>query len=200
MTPPAGGFFRSGPTPMLTQRERVADFARVQVRAGLLDPQAMLAEVEQVVAGDLPGHDPAATARQLLAEAAAELESEQLGWARPTDYERLQDAFTALAQHRVIVLQAVEDHWVADTELRHLARVGAPAAGVVWFTQPDVWHAVDHGMLELNVWHADAANVTPGDRLLDLVMEALAQHGLTGHFDEGRVEVAAHWRRPPGAA
>jgi len=52
-------------------------------------------------------------------------------------------------------------------------------------------------MLEVNVWHANTANVAPGDALLDLVVEAFAARGLHAHFDEGRVEVSAHWQRRP---
>jgi hypothetical protein len=70
---------------------------------------------------------------------------------------------------------------------------------VAWFTAPDVWHAVDHGMLELNVWHGDSANVAPGDPLLDLVVDTLARHGLAAHFDEGRIEISASWHRRAGA-
>jgi hypothetical protein len=50
-------------------------------------------------------------------------------------------------------------------------------------------------MLEVNVWHGSTANVAPGDSLLDDVVAVLARHGLRAHFDEGRVEVAAHWQR-----
>ena len=58
-----------------------------------------------------------------------------------------------------------------------------------------MWHAIDHGMLELNVWHGDTANVAPGDPLLDIVIDSLRAQGLAAHFDEGRVEVAAFWHR-----
>jgi hypothetical protein len=184
-----------GNQPKVSPQERVRDFARVQVRAGLLDPAAQQAEVETAVAAELPGEDPASTARALLAEEQAVLAAEQTAWSRPTDHDRLQAAFDTLTKRGLVVLQAVDDHWVAAGELRRLAAAGTPPEGVVWFTAPDVWHAVDHGMLELNVWHADTANVAPGDRLLDVVVEALADHGLAGHFDEGRVEVAASWHK-----
>jgi len=67
--------------------------------------------------------------------------------------------------------------------------------GVVWFTPGDVWHAIDHGMLEVNVWHATGANIAPGDALLGVVVDAFARHGLSARYDEGRVEVDAHWHR-----
>ena len=50
-------------------------------------------------------------------------------------------------------------------------------------------------MLEVNVWHGSTANVAPGDALLDDVLAVLARHGLAAHFDEGRLEVSARWRR-----
>jgi len=180
----------------VSPHERVADFARVQVRAGLLETEALHAEVRAAVVAELPDDEPQDTALTLVAQAAAGLLAEQQGWERPTDHERLQAAFTALEEQGVVVLQAVEDHWDADAALRRLTAAGRPPEGALWFTAPDVWHAVDHGMLELNVWHGDTANVAPGDPLLDLVVTTLASHGLAGHFDEGRVEVTAHWRKP----
>ena len=188
------GFFRT--TSKVSPPERVRDFARVQVRAGLLDGDALLREVAAAVRAELPDEPPDPTAEALVAEARTTLLAEQAGWETPTDHDRLQAAFDDLAQRDVVVLQAVEDHWVADAALRRLDAEGRSPQGAVWFTPPDVWHAVDHGMLELNVWHPDTANVAPGEPLLDVVVDTLAAHGLEGHFDEGRVEVAAHWRKP----
>lgn len=194
MTADRGGFFRSGPK--VTPQQRVHDFARVQVRAGLLEPAALYAEVEAAVAAELPDRAFAATARELVAEARADLVAEQRQWETPTDHNRLQAAFAALVERDVLVLQAVEDHWVVDAWLQRNSAEGGHHVGAVWFTSPDVWHAVDHGMLEINVWHADTANVAPGDQLLDLVVDTLAAHGLAAHFDEGRVEVGAFWHKP----
>ena len=39
------------------------------------------------------------------------------------------------------------------------------------------------------------ANAAPGDDLLHEVLATFARHGLDAHFDEGRIEVAAHWHR-----
>jgi hypothetical protein len=77
------------------------------------------------------------------------------------------------------------------------AERGAPPAGIAYFTHADVWHAVEHGMLELNVWHGSSANVAPGDALLALVQETLAANGITSLFDEGRIEVSLPWQRRP---
>jgi len=172
------------------------DFARLQVRAGLLADDAVLREVGDAIAADLPGADASALAATWVESALADLLEEQETWERPTDYERLQAGFAACEAAQLRVLQGVADHWVAKVELDRLSAAGQRPRGIVWFTPPDVWHAVDEGMLEVNVWHSDTANVAPGDALLDDVLEHLRAHGLTAHFDEGRIEVDAHWRCP----
>ena len=105
------------------------------------------------------------------------------------------------------MLQGCEDHWAAKKVLDERAAAGTPPRGIAWFTPPDVWHAVDEGMLEVNLWHGTSANIAPGDGLLDDVLGILEKHGLAAKFDEGRIEVDAHWhkrlarrltRRPPG--
>ena len=188
-----GGVFRSGPK--VSPEERTRDFARAQVRAGLLDEAAVLSEVTEAVDAELRVDDPPSFAAELVAQARAELAADERTWPEPTDYDRLQTAFAALAAADVVVLQGIADHWTANAELRRRADEGRPPRGVAWFTAPDVWHAVDHGMLEVNVWHPDSANVAPGDSLLDLVVDTLAAQGLPAHFDEGRVEVSASWHR-----
>lgn len=193
MSDSLGGVFRSGPK--VSPQERTRDFARAQVRAGLLDHAAVLSEVTEAVGAELRVANPVTVAAELVARARAELADDEHTWPDPTDYDRLQGAFAELAVAGVAVLQGIDDHWTANAELRRRADEGRPPRGVAWFTAPDVWHAVDHGMLEVNVWHADSANVAPGDALLDLVVDALAGHGLAAHFDEGRVEVSAAWHR-----
>jgi hypothetical protein len=188
-----GGIFRTGPK--IGPQERVRDFARVQVRAGLLDDDAVLREVTEAVADEEFTADPAGVAAELVRAARLELAADQQTWDVPTDHDRLVAAFDALADADVVVLQGIEDHWTAAAELRRRAAEGRPPLGVAWFTAPDVWHAVDHGMLELNVWHGDSANVAPGEPLLDLVVDTLARHGLAAHFDEGRIEISASWHR-----
>lgn len=181
--------------PKVSAGQRLADFARVLVRAGTLDQDAVLAEVSEAAREDAGAKDPEAAAERLVREARAELLAEQESWPSVTDYDRLQSAFAALRSNRVAVLESVEDHWRADAALAESDEAGGPLRGVVWFTAPDIWHAVEHGMLEVNVWHADSANVAEGDALLEQVVDALAAQGLDAHFDEGRVEVSAHWRR-----
>jgi len=190
------GVFRTGPK--VTPQERVRDFARAQVRAGLLDDEAVLREVTEAVADEQDVEAPAVVAADLIRAARHELAVDEQTWPSPTDHERLLAAFDELSAADVVVLQGIEDHWTAAEVLRGRAAEGRPPVGVAWFTAPDVWHAVDHGMLELNVWHGDSANVAPGDQLLDLVIDTLGRHGLAAHFDEGRIEIAASWHRRAG--
>jgi hypothetical protein len=175
----------------------VREFTRACVRAGLLPADALHDEVAQAIAGDLPDRaaDADDLARAWVQEAHEELRRDQAGWPDPTDYERLQAAFADLEDGGVVVLQGCEDHWSAKAVLDARASEGAPPRGIAWFTPPDVWHAVDEGMLEVNLWHGTTANAAPGDDLLHEVVGTLERHGLDAHFDEGRIEVAAHWHR-----
>jgi hypothetical protein len=175
--------------------EQLRDFARLQVRAGLLDDESCRREVAAAVASETKELDADALARSWVAAERQQLRDDQATWVRPTDHDRLLAAFDELVSARVVVLQGVEDHWTATAELARLAAAGTSVDGVAWFTHPDVWHAIDHGMLEINVWHADTANVAPGDPLLGVVIACLERHGLPAHFDEGRIEVGAHWHR-----
>ena len=175
--------------------DQLRDFARLQVRAGLLDDETCRREVAAAVASENKDLDAEALARSWVAAERQQLRDDQVSWSRPTDHDRLLAAFDELASARVVVLQGVEDHWTATAELERLAAAGTPVDGVAWFTHPDVWHAIDHGMLEINVWHPDTANVAPGDALLGVVIACLERHGLSAHFDEGRIEVGAHWHR-----
>ncbi len=118
-------------------------------------------------------------------------------WPESTDYDRLQAAFGELEDAGITVLQACEDHWAAQEMLQTLAAAGARPRGIAYFTHPDVWHAVDHGMLEINLWHGDSANVAAGDELLAFVQETLRRNGIESLFDEGRIETSVTWQRRP---
>lgn len=181
--------------PKLTDADALRGYARVLVRAGLTDPAACVAEVTVAAREDAGLDDPEGEARRLVAEAYAALVAEQETWPEQTDYDALQDALATLASAGVIVLQGVDDHWVAARALRAAADQGRAVRGAVWFTPSDVWHAVDHGMLEVNAWHPDSANVAEGDPLCTEVVAALDAQGLAAHFDEGRIEVRASWHR-----
>jgi hypothetical protein len=141
---------------------------------------------------DLPAEE---TADAWIAEATAAWRADALTWPEVADHDRLLVVFEHLDRQGIVVLTGVEDHWVARDELRR--RTPKPA-GVAWFTPTDVWHAIDAGMLEVNLWHADTANAAPGDALLDAALVAFESAGLGARFDEGRIEVAARWQqRPP---
>ena len=175
--------------------EQVRGFARWCVRAGLQSTDEMHAEVAEAIAKDLP--DRAGEAEELattwLAEAHDQLREDQRDWPESTDYERLQSAFAEMEMLDVTVLQGCEDHWAAKRLIDESNAAGAGIRGVAWFTPSDVWHAVDEGMLEVNLWHGTTANAAPGDELLDDVLGILEKHGLVARFDEGRIEVDAHW-------
>jgi len=175
--------------------ERVRDYARVQVRAGLLDEHGVLAEVTEAAEAELNADEAGAFAHRMIVEVRAELAAEQREWPEETDHDRLQAVFAELARRDVVVLQGVDDHWAATRELERLDDAGERVRGVAWFTGPDVWHAIDHGMLEVNLWHGDTANAAPGDSLLAEVIDVFTAHALPAHFDEGRIEVAAFWQR-----
>lgn len=177
--------------------QHVREFTRACVRAGLLSSEQVYDEVVEAITGDLPqrAHEADELARAWIDEAREQLRIDQQSWPEATDYERLQSAFEEIELGDVVVLQGVEDHWTAKSLLDERAAAGTSPRGVAWFTAPDVWHAVDEGMLEVNLWHGTTANAAPGDALLDEVLGVLEKHGLTARFDEGRIEVAAHWHK-----
>lgn len=167
-------------------------FARLQVRAGLLDDAGQLREVTEAVAAEMPHTDPAILARAWIAAARKELVAEQATWPPTTDVDRLRTAFVECQQHGVKVLAGIDDHWAAR---KVLDEQGDQLRGVIWFVPMDVWHAVDTPMFEINLWHADGANAAEGDPLAESVIACLARHGLRARFDEGRIEVAARWQK-----
>jgi hypothetical protein len=177
--------------------DRLRAFARVQVRSGYLSDQRVRDEVAEAAREDLArGPDSAATlAGEAVAAEITALLLDQESWPQTTDVDRLQAAFTELESHGLLVLAAVDDHWDATAALTRLDEAGEGVTGVLFFTHTDVWHAVDHGMLELNLWHGDTANVAVGDDLLRLVLQTLDRHGLSATFDEGRIETTMTWQR-----
>lgn len=188
---------------------RVHDHARLQVRAGFLDAAALLAEVTAVATDEeLEGADGVAVAA--VGQAEAGLLADQRRWPAFTDVDRLRSVFANLRSDGMVVLEGVADHWAATAELERLDDAAVSTAstdtadgvhsapvGIAWFTRTDVWHAIDHGMLEINLWHADSANVAPGDTLLADALGRFDQAGLSAVFDEGRIEVRARWHRRP---
>jgi hypothetical protein len=163
------------------------------VRSGLGTPAEVHALVVDAIASDHPSVDAQTTASVWIAEAVSAWHEQARGWPEVTDFDRLQRAFGQLEAGGVVVLQGCPDHWSARDELRR-----SSPRGIAWFTPPDVWHAIDEGMLEVNLWHSTTANTAPGDALLDDALAAFREAGLEAKFDEGRIEVSAYWqRRPP---
>jgi uncharacterized protein DUF6891 len=178
---------------------QLATWARCQVFSGYRSDEEVRAEVYDAVLAEERDPERARTLTgELVASARRELAEARARWPERTPYDDLQAAFADLRARGLVVLEAVDDHWDATAALERLAAEGRPPAGVAYFTHPDVWHAVEHGMLELNVWHGDSANVAPGDELLDLVLATLAEHGVAAVFDEGRIEVSVDWQRRTG--
>jgi hypothetical protein len=177
------------PAPELGQTRA---WVRDVVRSGLWSDDRVHDEVRAVVAEDHPGLPPEETARTWIAHAREEWVAEAATWTGATDFDRLQSALGTLARQGLTVLQGCADHWEVKQALEQ-----ATTRGAVWFTPPDVWHAIDEAMLEVNLWHADTANAAPGDALLDEVLDVLRGAGLPAHFDEGRIEVTARWQRRP---
>jgi hypothetical protein len=178
--------------------DQLRTLARVQVWSGYLTADEVRTDVLAAVSDE--ESDPATAERlteEFVEQAHTELAEAAQHWPAPTAYDRLQSAFADLRARDVVVLEACDDHWAANDVLTAAAERGASPAGIAYFTHADVWHAVEHGMLELNVWHGSSANVAPGDALLVLVQESLAAHGIASLFDEGRIEVSLAWERRP---
>lgn len=164
------------------------------VRSGLGSPDEVRTQVIEAIVADLGAPEPERLAEVWIVAARAAWHEEAQSWPAVTDHDRLQQVFAVLERAGVVVLEGCTDHWAARDVL--LRRDPTPR-GIAWFTAPDVWHAVEEGMLEVNLWHGTTANAAPGDALLDDVLAAFAAAGLAAHFDEGRVEVAARWQRRP---
>lgn len=178
----------------MTQPEATRAWVADLVRSALWPADRVRAEAEAAVRADHPDLPAEETAASWIAEATAAWHDDAATWPATTDHDRLEEAFAGLEARGIVVLQGVEDHWAAQ---RHLEAADPAPRGIAWFTQPDVWHAVDEGMLEVNLWHGSTANAAPGDPLLDEAIEAFTRAGLAARFDEGRIEVAARWQCRP---
>jgi hypothetical protein len=173
-----------------TARE-LRGLARVLVRSGYADRAAVTTALTEAVQEDAPAADAAVVVPKLIAEAAAELRADAETWLAETAPDRLDAVLAELESLGIVVVRYCSDH--------HDARKALEAAtdpkGLVFFTDTDVWHAVDFGMLELKVWHPDTANVAPGESLLDDVLALLHERDLPAVFDEGRIEVTVDWQK-----
>lgn len=185
----------------LTRLTQLRAYARVQVRSGFQSEHQVRAEVFDAVSDEVK--DPVEAQRltdEFVTAETADLAREAATWLGDTQFDDLQAAFADLVARDIVVLQACEDHWAAQEVLQQRAAEGRRPWGVAYFTSPDVWHAVEHGMLEINLWHGSSANVADGDELLTFVHDTLARHGISSLFDEGRIEVSVTWQRRPQLA
>lgn len=178
--------------------DQLRNYAHVQVWSGFRTRDEVQADVVDAVRDEVRDDAEARRlAKEYVEDAERSLTDAAKAWPQATDYDRLQAAFTELEDAGITVLQACDDHWSAQELLQTMAAAGSRPRGIAYFTHTDVWHAVDHGMLEINLWHGDSANVAPGDDLLALVQEALARNGIDSLFDEGRIEASVAWQRRP---
>jgi hypothetical protein len=135
--------------------------------------------------------DPETLVPLLIGEAVIDLDADARGWPATTDPDRLDAVLAELEARGLVVVRYTSDHHAAKLVLE----AAADPKGLVFFTDTDVWHAVDFGMLELKLWHPDTANVAPGEPLLDDVLALLNENDLPAVFDEGRIEVTLNWQR-----
>ncbi|MFC0623988.1 DUF6891 domain-containing protein [Kribbella deserti] len=165
--------------------------ARVLVRSGYADRSQVEAALTEAVREDAPEVDPAALVPVLITEAVTDLQAEAATWPDETDTDRLDAVLDELEALGLVVVRYCADHH----EARQALEAATEAKGLVFFTDTDVWHAVDFGMLELKVWHPDTANVAPGEPLLEDVLALLAERDIPAVFDEGRIETTLNWQR-----
>jgi len=180
---------------LLSVDERTArelrGLARVLVRSGYADHAAITAALTEAVREDAPSVDPTALVPLLIGEAVMDLNEEARDWPATTDPDRLDAVLAELGRLGLVVVRYTTDHHAA----RQVLEAADDPRGLVFFTDTDVWHAVDFGMLELKLWHPDTANVAPGEPLLEDVLALLNEHGLAAVYDEGRIEVTLDWQR-----
>ncbi|MFC6159536.1 DUF6891 domain-containing protein [Kribbella jiaozuonensis] len=173
-----------------TARE-LRGLARVLVRSGYADHAAITAALTEAVREDAPAMDADALVPLLIGEAVMDVNADAETWPASTDTDRLDAVLAELEQLGVVVVRYTSDHH----EARQVLEAAEGPQGLLFFTDTDVWHAVDFGMLELKLWHPDTANVAPGEPLLDDVLELLHRNDLPAVFDEGRIEVTVNWQR-----
>jgi hypothetical protein len=178
--------------------DQLRTFAVVLLRSGYRSDAQVRADVYEAVNDEVKDTARAeAITDAYLSRASADWAMESAGWPDETDFDRIQAAFADLEAADVVVLQAIDDHWVASDLLKARAAAGTSPRGLAYFTHTDVWHAVEHHMLELNLWHGNEANITDSDSLLTDALQVFERHDLPAHFDEGRIEINVRWDRRP---
>jgi hypothetical protein len=171
------------------------DFARVLVQAGLGTAEDRLDELVSAVRAELPDTDAAVLSRAWLVAAERQWREAAADWPAGTDHDRLQAAFAECEMHDLPVLQGVDD--LAEVR-RRVEASGSALRGVAWFGRRAVWDAIGHGVLAVELRHADGTGVLEGEHLGRALVTCLERHGLQVRFVGGRVEVATRWQRRPG--
>ena len=170
------------------------DLARLHVRAGLRSPDEQLAAMVEAVGTLMPDTDPQIMARAWLAAAQRELAADARAWETPSDHDRVLAAFAECEQHDVLVLPGVDD---LTTVRDRVAAAGRPLRGVLWFGEPQVWHAVSHGRLEMGLRHGNGTLAQGDEPLVAAVVGCLARHGVRARWHDGHVEALVRWQRRP---
>jgi len=170
------------------------DLARLHVRAGLRSPDEQLEAMVEAVGTLMPGTDPQIMARAWLAAARRDLAAEGGAWEVPTDHDRLGAALAECEQHDVLVLPGVDG---LTTVRERVESAGRPLRGVLWFSEPQVWHAVDHGVLEAGLRHGDGTPARGEDPLVAAVVGCLGRHGVRARWRDDHVEALVRWQRRP---
>ena len=174
--------------------------ARMLVRSQLLDADAQLVSLEAAVRAALPDTDAGILARAWLAAERKQHVVDAQSWQRPTDHDRLVAALQECREHDVVVeLGVVDPDDLRGRVTSQLARRGPdkPIRGVVWASEPDVFHAVDQHVLDLRPLRADATAAPHDDPLVSAVTGCLERHGLRVRFQVDRIQVAVRWQVSP---
>ena len=180
---------------MTLAEDHVREFARACVRAGLLSADEAHAEVVTAIrqnpqrAGEVDALNRRLDRRGREQGSA----STRAGRRRPTT-SGCSRRSRRLALDDVEVLQGCEDHWAAKRLIEERTAAGTAPRGVVVHPAGRLARSRRGDARSEPLARHDRERGAPGDALLD-VLGVLEKHGLTARFDEGRIEVDAHWHR-----
>lgn len=180
----------------LELRER----ARLTVRAQLVGAEAQLGDLEEAVRQALPHTDAKILARAWLVAEQRRHAADAAQWSHPTDHDRLVAALDECAAHGVVVLLGVKDPSTLKEAVgaRIVDRQPDTALrGVLWASEADVFHAVDHGILDVRLLLPDGTPAAGEDHLTSAVTQCVQRHGLRVRYHRDRVQVALRWQARP---
>lgn len=176
------------------QERELRESARLLVRSGLSAPDEVDARFRELVSTQFPGPDGAILATAWLHAARREWRSEAESWPTPTDHERWVAAVDDCLAHDVLVLPGTES--LADVRAA-VDSAGRALRGVLWFSEQAVFHAIDHGVLEVGLRHGTGAPANEGDPLSNALLAVLQNTGLQARAVPGGLQVSMHWCRRP---